>query len=111
MAARKSAIRSQRPRAFANLLAVSGHLLCIFVLDSLNFKKPVTFGDPMEISVGVSRIGNRSVEFRYEVRHRETGEVHAVADITTAVVDMRTFTPMSPPAHILQALESIRTGR
>jgi len=76
-----------------------------------DFKKPVTFGDPMEIALGVTRIGEHSVDFHYEVRHRETGEVHAAADITTAIVDMDSFRPVKAPAHILQALESIRTDR
>ena len=73
-----------------------------------DFVKPVTFGDPMEVRVGVKRIGNTSVVFRYEVAHRDTGEVHAAADITKAVVDMSTFRPMRPPPHILKALETIR---
>lgn len=73
-----------------------------------DFRKPVTFGDPVEIAVGVKRIGTTSVEFRYEVRHRETGEVHCAADITKAIVDMRTFRPMKPPEKIRAHLESIR---
>jgi 4-hydroxybenzoyl-CoA thioesterase len=76
-----------------------------------DFRKPVTFGDPMEIRVGVSRIGRRSVVFRYELAHRGTGEVHAAADITKAVVDMNTFRAIEVPAAVRAALESIRTDR
>jgi len=72
-----------------------------------DFRKPVTFGDPMEIRVGVKRIGNTSVTFRYEVVHRETGQVHCAADITKAIVDMATWKPMPPPPAIRAALESI----
>ena len=76
-----------------------------------DFEKPVTFGDPMEIRVGAKRIGRRSVVFRYEVAHRETGEIHTAADITTAVVDMDTFRPIEIPGAVMQALETIRTDR
>lgn len=72
-----------------------------------NFFKQVTFGDPLEIHVGVKRIGNRSVVFRYEIAHRETGEIHAAADITKAIVNMDGFVPMQPPAAVRAALESI----
>lgn len=73
-----------------------------------DFRRPVTFGDPMEIRVGVKRIGHTSVVFRYEVAHRETGDIHAEAEITKAIVDMDHWRPVRPPAHILEALESIR---
>jgi len=76
-----------------------------------DFRKPVTFGDPMEIRVSVTRIGRRSVVFRYVVAHRETGEVHAAADVTKAVVDMRSFRPMEIPEAVRKALDSIRTDR
>ena len=72
-----------------------------------DFKRPVTFGDPMEIRVGVKRIGTTSVVCRYEVVHRETGAVHCAADITKCVVNMDTFRPVEPPPEIRKALESI----
>jgi 4-hydroxybenzoyl-CoA thioesterase len=73
-----------------------------------DFKKPIGFGDPMEIRLGVTSIGKRSVIFRYEFAHRETGDVHASADITKAIVDMDEWKPIRPPEHLLEAIESIR---
>jgi len=67
----------------------------------------VTFGDPMEIRVGVKRIGKTSVVFRYEIVHRETGDIHCSAEITKAVVDMNTWKPIVPPPAIRKALDSI----
>ncbi len=72
-----------------------------------DFMRPVTFGDPMEIRVGVKRIGRTSVVFRFEMRNRETGNIHCCAEITNAVVDMRTFRAIEPPPAIRKALESI----
>ena len=73
-----------------------------------DFNKPVTFGDPMEIRVGVSRFGNRSIDFRYEVVNRDTGELHVSADITKVVVDMTNFRPAPLPDHLRALLEPIR---
>lgn len=73
-----------------------------------DFKKPVTFGDPMEIRVGIKRMGKTSVVFRYEMANRETDEIHASADITKVVVDMDTFRPIEPPEHIRRLLDRIR---
>jgi 4-hydroxybenzoyl-CoA thioesterase len=73
-----------------------------------DFRKTVTFGDPLEIRVGVKRFGNRSVVFRYEVVRTDTGEVHAAADITKAVVDMNTFRPIVMPAVLRTILERIK---
>ena len=53
-----------------------------------DFRKPVTFGDRVEIRVGCKRIGNKSVTIRYEVRDSDTNDLHTEADITHAVVDM-----------------------
>jgi 4-hydroxybenzoyl-CoA thioesterase len=73
-----------------------------------DFRKPVTFGDPMEIRVGVKRFGNTSVVFRYEMAHTGTREVHVAADITKVVVDMHTFRPMRLPPALRAPLEAIR---
>ncbi|MHC4956443.1 MAG: acyl-CoA thioesterase [Planctomycetota bacterium] len=73
-----------------------------------NFRKPVTFGEPYEIWLGVVRIGNTSVTFRYELRHRETGEVHAATDTTKAVVDMDRFRARPLPENIRTAFEGLQ---
>ncbi|MGQ0612838.1 MAG: acyl-CoA thioesterase [Planctomycetaceae bacterium] len=72
-----------------------------------DFRKPVTFGDPMEIRVGVKRFGTTSIVFRYEMAHTGTGEIHAAADITKVVVDMKTFRPMELPPHLRALLDAI----
>jgi len=73
-----------------------------------DFRKPVTFGPPWEIALGVKRMGKTSVVFRYEIHHGETDELHTAADITKAIVDMDTFRPMKPPETILAALDRLR---
>jgi 4-hydroxybenzoyl-CoA thioesterase len=75
-----------------------------------DFKKPIGFGDPMEIRIGVTKLGHRSVVFRYEFAHRDSGEVHAAADITKAIVDMESWRPIAPPDHLREAIEGILIG-
>ena len=72
-----------------------------------DFKKPVVFGEPYEICLGVKRIGKTSVTFRYEIRHRDTGELHAVTDTTKAVVDMNLFKARRLPDDIRAAFEKL----
>ena len=50
---------------------------------------------------------NTSVTFRYELRHRDTGDLHASSDTTKAVVDMNTFKARTPPAKIREAFEKL----
>ena len=76
-----------------------------------DFRKPVEFGEPYEIHIGVKRIGNTSVTFRYELRHKDTGVLHAATDTTKAVVDMNTFTPRTPPEEMRKAFEKLLMGR
>jgi 4-hydroxybenzoyl-CoA thioesterase len=73
-----------------------------------DFFKPVKFGEPYEIHIGCKRIGDTSVTFRYELRHKETGELHAASDTTKAIVDMNTFQARKPPAEIRAAFEAMR---
>jgi len=73
-----------------------------------DFKRPVTFGDPMEIRVGVKRYGRTSIVFRYEMANRETGDLHCAAEITKVVVDMNTFRPAALPDHLRAMLDAIR---
>lgn len=72
-----------------------------------DFKIPVTFGDPVDIHVGIARIGRTSVTIRYQFVNRETGDLHCRADVITACVNMDTFQPVPPPPHIREALDSI----
>ncbi len=77
------------------------HIVC-------DFYKPVTFGHDYEIWLGVKRIGNKSVTFRYEIRHAETGDLHAATDTTKAIVDMDSFRARTLPDEIRTAFETLQ---
>lgn len=73
-----------------------------------DFRIPVTFGDPVDIHVGMEKLGRTSAVFRFAFVHRESGATHCVARITNVCVDMDTFSPVEPPQAIKDALEKIR---
>lgn len=72
------------------------------------FFKPVSFGETFEIWLGVKKLGSRSVTFRYEMRHSETGAVHARSDTTKAVIDMDAFKARTLPDNIRAAFERLQ---
>ncbi len=73
-----------------------------------DFVKPIAFGAPMEIRLGLKHMGRSSLVFRYEMAHRETGDVHVAADITKVVVDMDSFKGIEVPDRIKKVLEPLK---
>lgn len=73
-----------------------------------DFKLPLKYGDRVAIELSVVRIGNRSLTCRYRATRARTGELCAVAQITTAVVDMNTFRPTRLADPIRAAFERHR---
>lgn len=58
-----------------------------------DFKRPLRFGDVLEVEVTVERLGDKSATFRYrglKAGAEAEGEV-ATARITVACIDMKTF--------------------
>ena len=62
-----------------------------------DYRRPVRYGDTLAIAVTCVRIGTRSVTLRYRARRAAGGEECAEGRVTTACVDMRTFTSMDVP--------------
>jgi 4-hydroxybenzoyl-CoA thioesterase len=63
-----------------------------------DFKAPLKFGDEVDVDVDLTRVGKKSATFRY--RALRGGQEVAVASVTVACVDMRTFASQEiPPAY------------
>jgi 4-hydroxybenzoyl-CoA thioesterase len=62
-----------------------------------DYRSPVRFGDALRIRVTCARLGGRSVTLRYRAERAKDGLLCAEARITTACVDMRTFTSQAIP--------------
>jgi 4-hydroxybenzoyl-CoA thioesterase len=61
------------------------------------YRSPVRFGDVLRIRVTCARLGSRSVTLRYRAERAKGGILCAEAQVTTACVDMRTFTSQTIP--------------
>ena len=62
-----------------------------------DYKAPARFGDVLRIRVTCSRLGDRSVTLHYRAERAKDGVLCADARVTTACVDMRTFTSQQIP--------------
>ena len=71
------------------------------------FRKPLAYGDLLEVAMEARRLGNASVTFAFTVYRAGTPEVCARSTHTVVCVDMDTFRPTSIPARCRDAFEAI----
>ena len=64
----------------------------------MEYLAPVHYGDRVEVSVAVEKLGRSSVGFRYS--GRVAGQPVFEARNTAVVVDMKTFKPIEVPAAL-----------
>jgi 4-hydroxybenzoyl-CoA thioesterase len=62
-----------------------------------DYRTPVRYGDTLRIRVTCVRIGGRSATLRYRAARAADGVECAEGRVTTACVDMNTFTSMDVP--------------
>lgn len=63
----------------------------------VDFRHPFKFGDRIEVEARVSRIGSRSLTWRYRIFRRESDEVCVEAEVVTACVHLDRFEPIAVP--------------
>lgn len=61
-----------------------------------SFSRPIHYGDHLEITLKVDRIGKSSVDFLYSGKNLE-GQEYFQAKITVVAVSMTSFTPIPIP--------------
>ncbi len=64
-----------------------------------DYRKPVGFGETIEMTVVVERLGTRSVGFRYEGRRSSDGAVAFVVRNTAVAVRMDEWRSVPVPEH------------
>jgi acyl-CoA thioesterase FadM len=69
-----------------------------------SFARPFRFGEQIEVSIGVSKIGTRSVDFTIRLGSPGETEPRATARLTTAVIDLETFRAAPLPQRYREAL-------
>lgn len=71
------------------LLQAKG-LIFVVVNININYRKPSSFGDILELSLELKRIGDKSAVFYQEIRMKETGIVVTDAEVTFVFADVNT---------------------
>jgi len=106
------------PRAYSELIDRE-HVGFPCVRAECDFKAPLRFGDTAEIEVSVTRLGARSITFRYRVYRAEDGAAtrHAVDDqpralcaegtVVCAVVDLARFVAIKVPERVVTMLADL----
>ena len=68
------------------------------------FKLPLRFGDTAEIAVSISRLGAKSITFRYRVSRSEPRALCAEGTVVCAVVDLARFVSIAVPERVVAML-------
>jgi acyl-CoA thioester hydrolase len=58
------------------------------VRQMIEYKHEVRAGSLLVVRTVLSRLGNKSVEYRHEIHNTETGEFHGSSDQTTVLFDL-----------------------
>ena len=69
-----------------------------------SFRRPFRFGESVEISIRVTKIGTQSVEFLIDQGVPSEERPRATARLTTAVIGMGEFRPVDLPPRYREAL-------
>jgi acyl-CoA thioester hydrolase len=68
----------------------------------IDYLKPFVWGDEVEASCRIERVGRTSMTQRYELAHARTGTLHAVVTMVIVNVDLSTGQPV-PVADAVRA--------
>lgn len=99
------------PRAYSELLD-RDRIGFPAVRAECDFKGPLKFGDTAEIVVSVSRLGGKSITFRYRVfRGADDGgrerSLAAEGTVVCAVVDLAAFVAITVPDRVVALLQDL----
>jgi 4-hydroxybenzoyl-CoA thioesterase len=71
------------------------------------YRRPVGFGETVEMRVSVERIGHRSVGFRYEGHRASDGELAFVVQNVQVAIHMDHWRSIAIPEHHRRAFETL----
>jgi 4-hydroxybenzoyl-CoA thioesterase len=71
------------------------------------FTAPLRFGDTAEIALSVTRLGTKSITFRYRVRRAEDATQVADGTVVCAVVDLARFVAVPAPDRVREMLADL----
>ena len=98
------------PRAYVELLD-RDRVGFPAVRASCDYLAPLRFGDTVEIEVSVTKLGGKSIAFRYRVFRAAEGDrprtPSANGEVVCAVVDLARFVAMPVPARVVALLSDL----
>ncbi len=71
----------------------------------IDFRSPLVLGEELLVGIRVSRVGNKSFHFEYELREGKTGRLLAEATSVQVMYDYRTQQTMPVPPEFRRKLE------
>ncbi len=77
----------------------------------VDYLKPFTLGDTVEAFVRIGRIGGTSMTQGFELRHGETGELHATVELVVVNVHLPTGRPAPIEGAVRTFLETVLNGQ
>lgn len=69
-----------------------------------DFKAPLRFGDTAEVALAITKLGGKSITFRYRVHRADPRQLVAEGTVTCAVVDLARFVAVAVPEHVARIL-------
>ena len=93
-------------RAYSELLD-KGRVGFPAVKAECEFRAPLRFGDDAEIQVSISRMGAKSITFRYRIFRADPRELAAEGSVVCAVVDLARFASISVPDRVAEMLRDL----
>lgn len=76
------------------------------VRTEVDHRRPIRYGDPVELEVEVARIGSSSVEWRHRFRHDGVERPATECRVVTVLVDMASFEKRPVPDWLRTRLEA-----
>ena len=76
----------------------------------IDYLKPFVFGDTIEVSMRIDRIGSSSLTQYFELAHGATGELHCAITMVIVNVDLATGTSVAMSDRVRAYLEQIPRG-
>ncbi len=73
----------------------------------VDYLKPFTLGDSVEAWVRIDRIGGTSMVQQFELRHGESGELHATVKLVVVNVHLPTGRPVAIEGEVRAFLEAL----
>jgi thioesterase-3 len=74
---------------------------------NINYRRPSSLGDLLDIQTRLSKIGNTSDVLHQEIYNKGTGEMIADADITFVIADAKTQKPLNLKDQLKDAIADL----